>query len=192
LRIGIFGGTFDPIHNAHIAIADASKERFRLDRVLVIPAANPPHKPGASAPFEHRYRMVELACEGHPGLEPSLLESGEDRSYSMRTIEKVRAGASLQDSLYFIIGADAFSEIRTWHRWQEVVASVEFIVVTRPSAEYTPPEGGIVHRLEALSLPVSSSEIRAALAKGEYPPDLDTEVYQYIVQHKLYAEADSI
>jgi nicotinate-nucleotide adenylyltransferase len=193
LRIGIFGGTFDPIHNAHIAIAEAAKERFALDRVLVIPAANPPHKPRATAPFEHRYRMVELACADHPGLEPSLLESGEDRSYSIRTIEKVRASTSLQDSLYFIIGADAFSEIRTWHRWEDVVASVEFIVVTRPAAEYTPPDGAKVHRLEALSLPVSSSEIRAALAQGDvHPPDLDPGVYRYIVQHKLYAEPDRI
>ena len=193
MRIGIFGGTFDPIHNAHIAIAEAAKERFALDRVLVIPAANPPHKPRATTPFEHRYRMVELACAGHPGLEASLLESGEDCSYSIRTIEKVCAGTSLLDSLYFIIGADAFSEIRTWHRWQDVVASVEFIVVTRPAAEYTAPVGAKVHRLEALSLPVSSSEIRSALAQGGvHPPDLDPGVYQYIVQQKLYAGPERI
>lgn len=192
MRIGIFGGTFDPIHDAHIAVAEAAKARYGLDRVFVIPAANPPHKPGASAPFEHRYRMVELACQGHPGLEPSLLECGEDRSYSIRTIEKVRASSSRQDSLYFIIGADAFSEITTWHRWRDVVAAVEFIVVTRPAADYTAPDGAKVHRLEALSLPVSSSEIRAALARGEHPPDLAPSVYRYIVQHKLYSEADCI
>jgi nicotinate-nucleotide adenylyltransferase len=192
LRIGIFGGTFDPIHDAHIAIAEAAKQLHGLDRVLVIPAANPPHKAGASVPFEHRYRMVELACQGHPGLEPSLLESGGDRSYSIRTIEKVRASVAVQDSLYFIIGADAFSEITTWHRWQEVVAAVQFIVVTRPAAEYIAPEGAKVHRLEGLSLRVSSSEIRAALARREYPPDLAPSVYRYIVQHKLYTEAGLI
>ena len=186
LKIGIFGGTFDPIHNAHIAVAEAARDRCELDRILVIPAANPPHKPGASAPFEHRYRMVKLACEGHRGFEPSMLESGEERSYSIRTIEKVRQSVSVQDSLYFIIGADAFAEITTWHRWQEVITAVEFIVVSRPGAQYSIPEGARVHPLAAISMPVSSSDIRAALARGECPPDLPLPVFQYAVQHGLY------
>src|SRR5690606_38629571 len=130
LRIGIFGGTFDPIHNAHLAIAEAARDTFELDRVLVIPAANPPHKRGAIASFDDRYRMAELACAGRPGLEPSRLEAGEETSYSIRTIEKIRATAQPSDSLYFIIGADAFAEIATWREWEDVVARVEFVVVT--------------------------------------------------------------
>ena len=94
MKIAIFGGTFDPIHNAHLAIAEAARKKFEIDKVLVIPAANPPHKAGANASFEHRYRMIELACEGVQGLEPSRLDDGEERSYSIRTIEKLRAAGA--------------------------------------------------------------------------------------------------
>jgi nicotinate-nucleotide adenylyltransferase len=186
LKIAIFGGTFDPIHNAHLAIAEAARDRLDLDRVLVIPAANPPHKTRAIALFEHRYRMVELACEGVRGLEPSRLEQGEQRSYSIRTIEKVRAAVAVRDVLYFLIGADAFAEIVTWHRWREVVEQVEFVVVTCPGARYDVPEGARVHPLAEVQMPVSSSDIRAALARGEHPPELPFRVYEYIKANALY------
>jgi nicotinate-nucleotide adenylyltransferase len=186
LKIGIFGGTFDPIHTAHIAVAEAAAEQCGLDRVLVIPAANPPHKHGAAAPFADRFRMVELACAGHPKLEPSTLESGAERSYSINTIERVRESVNIQDLLYFIIGADAFSEITTWHRWEDVIAAVQFIVVTRPGADYDIPRGASVHPLAAISMAVSSSEIRSALGRGELPPDLPLPVFRYVVQNGLY------
>lgn len=186
MRLGIFGGTFDPIHTAHIAIAEAARNTFALEKVLVIPAANPPHKRGATASFAHRYRMVELACQGHKGLEPSMLEAAEERSYSMRTIENLRASLTRDDSLFFIIGADAFGEIQTWHRWQDVVASVDFVVVTRPSADYRIPDGARVHRLDDWMLPVSSSAIRKAIGDGERPVELPEAVYNYIGSHGLY------
>lgn len=187
MKIAIFGGTFDPIHNAHLAVAEAARDAFEIDRVLVIPAANPPHKASAIAAFEHRYRMVQLACEGVPGLEPSRLEEGEERSYSIRTIEKVRAAASIRDVLYFLIGADAFSEIVTWHRWRDVVDRVEFVVVTRPGARYDVPDGARVHPLAEVQMCVSSSDIRAALARGERPPELPLRVYEYIRANGLYS-----
>jgi len=186
LKIGIFGGTFDPIHNAHLAVAETARDALALDRVLVIPAANPPHKRGATVDFEHRYRMVQLACEGLPKLEPSRLEAGEARSYSIGTIEKVRQNAGVQDVLYFIIGADAFADITTWHRWHDVVASVEFAVVTRPEAEFVNPSGARTHLLSHVRMPVSSSGIRQALARGERPMDLPGAVYAYIVENGLY------
>jgi nicotinate-nucleotide adenylyltransferase len=185
LKIAIFGGTFDPIHNAHLAIAEAARDTFHLDKVLVIPAANPPHKARASASFEHRYRMVEIACAGLSALEPSRLEKGEERSYSIGTIGKVR-DATVPDVLYFLIGSDAFAEITTWHRWREVVEQVEFIVVTRPGALYDVPEGAHVHPLAEVQMPVSSSDIRAALARGENPPELPSRVFEYIKQNGLY------
>ena len=189
MKIGIFGGTFDPIHDAHLAAATAARDRFELDRVLVIPAANPPHKQTAGASYEHRYRMVELACQGIDRLEPSRLEAGEERSYSIRTIEKIRASISAEDSLYFLIGADAFAEISTWFRWQDVLARVEFVVMTRPSSEYVVPEGARVHALRDLQMPVSSSGIRAALARGERPEDVTDAVYDYIRTHGLYGHS---
>jgi nicotinate-nucleotide adenylyltransferase len=90
-------------------------------------------------------------------------------------------------TVFFIIGADAFAEIRTWYRWEDVVASVEFIVVTRPGHTYLSPPGARVQRLETVALPVSSSEIRNALARRESPPDLPPQITRYIRERGLYA-----
>src|SRR5262245_13818284 len=131
-KFAIFGGTFDPIHNAHLAIAKAALDRFALDYILFIPAGNPPHKSGVTrTPFEHRARMVELACLTEPRFKVSRMEEGNERSYSIYTIERLQQ-LHPDDNIFFLIGADAFAEIETWHRWQELVRMVEFIVVTRP------------------------------------------------------------
>jgi nicotinate-nucleotide adenylyltransferase len=187
LNIAIFGGTFDPIHSAHLTMAREAADRFELDRVLFVPAANPPHKPGAAIePYEDRFQMVALACQADSRFEASRLEEGSGKSYSITTIEKLRASLPTGSRLFFIIGADAFAEIATWHRWRDVIASVEFIVVTRPGHEYSKPEGAVVHRLDTVALPVSSSEIRAQLAAGSDPPDLPPSVLACIRQRGLY------
>ncbi|MCS6951291.1 MAG: nicotinate-nucleotide adenylyltransferase [Bryobacterales bacterium] len=188
MRIALFGGTFDPIHNGHLTVADEAMRGFALDRVWFIPAWQPPHKTSATAAsYEDRYRMVELACQGRPEFVASRLDEGEAPSYSIRTIEKARAALGPADELYFLIGADAFAEIRTWRRWQDVVAAVEFIVVSRPGHRYDVPPGARVHRLETLALPVSSSEVRAKLASGEEPADwLPAPVLAYIRERGLY------
>src|SRR4051794_7700586 len=173
MKLAIFGGTFDPVHKAHLAVAREAADRFGLDRVLLIPAAHPPHKQnGARAPYEDRVRMAEIAACCDPRFEVSRLEEGSGRSYSIDTIEKVRAGMKAEDELFFIIGADAFAEIQTWRRWREVAAAVRFIVVSRPSAVYAPPREVSFERLDTLSLDISSSEIRRALAAGERPASL--------------------
>jgi nicotinate-nucleotide adenylyltransferase len=195
VRIAIFGGTFDPIHTAHLVVAREAADMFSLDRVLFIPAANPPLK-DTRASYEDRYRMVELACAGEPRFEPSRLEEGKEKSYSIYTIERVRAqntekgdqntGENSQNSVFFIIGADAFAEIRHWHRWEDVIRSVEFIVVARPGHSFTAPPDARVHRLETVAMPVSSSEIRQALARGESPGELPVAVAEYIRGRGLY------
>lgn len=187
MRTAIFGGTFDPVHTAHLVVAREAAETFSLDRVLFIPAANPPLKE-AGASFEDRYRMVELACAGEPRFVPSRLEEGGGKSYSIYTIERVMAMNSegLSRRVFFIIGSDAFAEIRSWHRWEDVVRMVEFIVVARPGHLYVHPPGAHVHRLETVALPVSSSEIRKALARGENPPELPEAVTNYIRARRLY------
>lgn len=184
-RTALFGGTFDPVHNAHLQIARAAAERFGLARVLFVPAANPPHKmAGTAAPYEDRVRMLELACAGEPAFEVSRIEEGADRNYSILTIEKLLAAGI--GPLSFLIGADAFAEIRTWHRWRDVVASVEFIVVTRPGASWEIPPGTIAHELTGVELPVSSSEIRARLAAGDMDVPVPGAVLAYIREHGLY------
>jgi nicotinate-nucleotide adenylyltransferase len=185
-RLALFGGAFDPIHNAHLQIAREAVRRFDLDQVLFVPAARPPHK-RLHADYEDRYRMVELALENQPGLSASRLEAGTAQSFSIDTIEKLKAGMTAGDRLFFIIGADAFAEIRTWKRWRDVAEAVEFIVVSRPGHRYEVPGETRVHSLDTLDLPVSSSEIRARLASGDDSVDAPAAVVQYIRERKLYS-----
>src|SRR6185312_4872442 len=129
-RICLFGGTFDPIHCAHLRIAEEAVRRFALNRVLFVPVGNPPHKDVASlAPYEDRFRMVQIACSLHPNLEASRLEDSERRSYSIDTLKKLRSQVKPDDRVFFLIGADAFDEIETWKDWQDLVKLTEFIVV---------------------------------------------------------------
>jgi len=188
MRLALFGGAFDPIHYGHLAVARAAAERFRLDRVLFIPAARPPHKPACHAPYADRVRMAELAVEGEARFEVSRLEEGEGRSYSIDTIEKVRGRMRAGDELFFLIGADAFAEIESWHRWRDVARAVVFLVVSRPGHVYKIPAGTRVERLDSVEVPVSSSEIRRKLAAGEAAVDVPPKVLEYIAGRQLYAE----
>jgi nicotinate-nucleotide adenylyltransferase len=186
-RICVFGGTFDPIHNAHLQIASEAVSEFHLDRVLFVPAANPPHKQASQmTPFEDRFRMVELACEGRAIFEPSRLEAGKGTSYSIDTIERLKPALEPGAQLFFLIGSDAFDEIETWHRWQDLVREVEFIVVSRPGAHFRTPPRARVHTLEGLALQVSSTDIRDRLARGESTPELPGPVRAYIERRHLY------
>lgn len=187
MRTALFGGTFDPIHNAHLKIAREAAAQFALDRIWFIPASRPPHKSGVTrTPYEHRYRMVELACAGEPLFEASRLEEGTQNSYSIETIERVHTLLGASEQLFFLIGADAFAEIGTWHRWRDVIASVEFIVVSRPARVYTVPAGARVDRLEGVDLAVSSSAIRHKLAEGDDRIEVPPAVLAYIREHGLY------
>lgn len=139
--------------------------------------------------YEDRFRMVEIACRSDAVLQASRIEEGGGNSYSIRTIERLRAQYP-DDELFFIIGADAFAEIQTWKRWQDVVRSVEFIVVNRPGHTYEAPAGARVHALENLHMAVSSSEIRRKLASGEEPEELPPGVLDYIRSRGLYRHLD--
>jgi len=187
MRLAIFGGTFDPIHNAHLAIAYAALYHFRLDKVLFVPAAHPPHKGGVTeAGFDDRVRMAELACAGEPRFEVSRLEEGTRRSYSIDTIDKVRASLAPGDDLFFLIGADAFAEIQTWHRWQDVARQVIFLVVSRPGYSFASPESVSAERLDTTQMDISSSAIRRRLQAGESPADVPPQVLAYIAEHRIY------
>jgi nicotinate-nucleotide adenylyltransferase len=183
----LFGGTFDPIHNAHMEVAREVLRRFQAARIVFVPAARPPHKSDATfASFDDRVRMAELACaaEGDPRFEVSRIEENFPRSYSILTIEKMLEQGD--GPLSFLIGADAFAEIETWHRWQDVVRLVEFIVVTRPGAAWKLPAGARVRELSGLWLPVSSSEIRRALAQSEENVPVPPAVLEWIRARGLY------
>jgi nicotinate-nucleotide adenylyltransferase len=187
LKLAIFGGTFDPIHEGHLALAREAAARFHLDRVLFVPAAHPPHKAGVThAPYPDRVRMAELACQGDARFEVSRLEEDTERSYSIDTIDKLRVTLAPGDQLYFLIGADAFAEIRTWHRWRDVVSGVRFLVVSRPGHLYQSPPGVEFDRIDDIEVSISSSGIRRALASRQSPSGLPAAVLSYALGHGLY------
>lgn len=187
MRLGLYGGTFDPIHNAHLAVARSARTQFQLDSVLLIPNRLPPHKQSATgATYEQRLEMVRLACMDQPGLEACDIENHEGKSYTIQTLERLRLRYGAAAQFFFIIGADAFAEVLTWYRVEDVFDRTAFIVAARPGFEYAVPPGADVHRMDALDLPVSSSEIRARLAAGETVTDVPASVSRYIASVHLY------
>ncbi len=186
-RICLFGGTFDPIHNAHLQIAEEARKRFALDQILFIPGANPPHKDETQVtPFEERFEMVRLACKPYPAFLASRLEEGAERSYTVDTLERFRPQLQREDELFFLIGADAFDDLQTWKRWQDVLKLTRFIVAARPGKTYQAPPGATILRLDDLSLPVASTTIRSRLQAGQPTPELPDSVRRFIDAHGLY------
>jgi len=138
VNIAFFGGTFDPIHRGHVAIAEAAAKRFELGRVLFVPAELPPHKQNQTfSSFAHRMAMVALGTSGHPTFIPSDMEArlyaemGKP-NYSLETIRRLKTELKKADKLYFLIGIDAFLDIAKWHRPVELLRECEFIVANRP------------------------------------------------------------
>ena len=169
-------------------MAAAAADEFHLSRVLFVPAHHPPHKGGVTyAPYEDRVHMVEIACAADRRFEASRLEEGTERSYSIDTIEKLRATLAPEDELFFIIGADAFAEVRTWLRWKDVARAVRFLVVSRPGYRYDVPSEIKAERLDTVDLPASSSQVRQALAASNTPESVPEGVMQYIKVHCLYS-----
>ena len=133
LRVGLLGGTFDPVHNAHLQIAEAAKGLCDLDEVIFIPAAVPPHKNSRDiTPFSHRANMIQLAIEGRPYLKLSLIESHLPApSYTIDTLRYFHATLSRDTELFFIIGTDAFLDVTTWKSYRQVLSAVNFVILGR-------------------------------------------------------------
>jgi nicotinate-nucleotide adenylyltransferase len=134
MRIGIMGGTFDPIHLGHLRAAEEIYWAFDLDKIIFIPSSRPPHKDASKVtPALHRYEMVSLATIFTPYFSVSSIEIDRPgRSYSVETVQEIRRMYGKDSVLYFIIGVDAFLEISTWKNGRELLASVQFIVTARP------------------------------------------------------------
>ena len=133
IRLGLFGGTYNPIHQGHVQAAEKVRDRFQLDQVWFIPSHIPPHKSNDEvASPEHRMNMVRLAVTGLPGLIPSSIEiEDEGTSYSILTLGKIKKQFPTA-GLYFILGVDAFIEIDTWRAYEQVMEQCRFIVISRP------------------------------------------------------------
>jgi nicotinate-nucleotide adenylyltransferase len=138
-RIAIFGGTFDPIHLGHLAVARAAQRRFHLDCIFFVPAGCPPHKTEiVLSPFVHRFAMTTLACAEHPRFVPSLAEAGPDGQrrrvcYSIDTVRWFRKQYSGPGNhLYFLLGADSFLQFDTWKNYEVLLGLCDFVVASRP------------------------------------------------------------
>ena len=134
MKIALLGGTFDPVHLGHLAVARAAAEEFDLGRVYFAPADLPPHKQRRKlTDFQHRFAMLALATAEDPRFVPSLLDAHTGQpNYSIDTVRRLKAALKKNDKLYFLIGIDAFKEISTWYKPVELLSEVEFIVVSRP------------------------------------------------------------
>lgn len=136
MRLGVFGGTFNPIHVGHLRAVIEVQETFTLDRLLLIPSANPPHK-GAEdiAAAEDRLQMVRLAVQGLPSLEASAVELARSGlSYTIETLQYFHNYFGPESVIHFVVGVDAFSEITTWKSYHQLFATAHFIVMTRPGS----------------------------------------------------------
>lgn len=194
-RIGIMGGSFDPIHQGHIRMAQCALESLRLDKVLMLPSGNPPHKPDIT-PAEHRYRMVCAACAGLDGLEPCREEV--DRTGVIYTVDtlSILHEKYPKAELFYIIGADTLMELHKWRMFEKVLTLCTFLVCPR-SWNYTPKQldeerkrltalGGQFILLDMEVVDVSSTEVRNAIRDGESTPLLPVQVRQYAQSAGLY------
>ena len=135
MDIGIFGGTFNPIHNGHLIVAERIREWFRLSHIYFVPSAIPPHKEGPILEGNHRLRMVELATESNPYFDCSSLEVERGgNSYTIDTVTEMKEALGEGHTFYFILGTDAFQDIATWKDYPRLLRAIKFIVISRPGA----------------------------------------------------------
>lgn len=207
MRIGVLGGTFDPIHYGHLIIAQEALEALGLTTVIFVPAAQPPHKPtGAVASGEHRYRMVELALADDPRFTVSDIEHRRcGRSYSIDTLEEFSRSLAPGDELCFLVGSDTVGELPTWKDIERFPRLCRLIVIARPGhpLEHISSLTAIfpadtVEQLRRDAMPIdpvgiSASSIRAKVSQGRSIRYLVPEpVRRYLHQHHLYrSEAPS-
>lgn len=216
-RIGILGGTFDPVHNGHLAIAQEVQHRLKLDQIRFVPAAQPPHKPNYSiAPFEDRVAMLETALADQPAFTVSLLEAElPGPSYTIDTLKALRHRLGEDVRLFFVIGLDAFAEINTWKKYARLPQEADFVVITRPTHnpetardiienffpkyEFDAKTGawrsrndsasGRIHILNISPLEISSTKIRELFRSGKAITHLvPSGIEEYIREHGLYGK----
>jgi nicotinate-nucleotide adenylyltransferase len=188
-RIGVMGGTFDPIHVGHLAVASEVAYRLALDEVVFVPTGLPWQKAGdAVSPAEDRYRMTVLATEGDARFAVSRLEIDRPGiTYTVDTLTELGAGG---DDLFFVVGADALQGLPTWHEPDRILALAHVVGVTRPGylVDVTAFPPGSVTLVEVPALDISGTDCRSRVARGAPITYLVPEpVVDYIATHALYA-----
>jgi nicotinate-nucleotide adenylyltransferase len=188
LKVGVFGGSFDPVHLGHLLVAEAAAERLGLDQVRFVPAGRHPFKTGHYASPEHRVAMVELAIRGNPRFLLDPREAGRaGPSYTVDTLHQLRAEAP-GDSLFLLIGADAARELPAWHDVEAVAAAAVIVVLTRPG--FAAPAHPLIGRVvEVPGIDVSATAVRDAVRGGTSIRYLvPGAVEDYIRTHGLYRD----
>lgn len=187
-RIGVFGGTFNPIHNGHIKIAEEVLRALNLDEIIFIPAKAPPHKKlDKIAEAKDRYNMVQLAIENNNKFEVSDLEiKREGPSYSIDTVRELKNKFNDDDEFYFIIGSDTIPELKQWKEIKNLLKIIKFVVINRPGYSFKGiPKSAL--RIQLRGIGISSSKIRRRLRKKENIKYLVPQaVEKYIIKKRLY------
>ena len=216
-RAAIYGGTFDPVHKGHVEVAARILELFELEEVIFVPACVPPHKRGAGITSAfHRFAMLALATQHDARLRISTIDlDAPERPYAIDTVERMQSAIGSSRRLFFMIGADSWAEITSWHEWQRLLKMCDLIVVTRPGYDLqtsVPPEianvidargqsrqkitgllnavpGPAVFLSDAALVDVSATAIRAAAQSkslGTLRSQVPVEVASYIEKYGLY------
>lgn len=192
MRIGILGGSFDPVHEGHLTLARESERQFKLDKIVFIPALVPPHKRKEAdlTPAPFRARMIELAIQDHPHWEVSDLELRRSGvSYTVDTLRELRQLYPSPDELFFIAGADSFLELETWKNPQEILRLCKWIVAPRPPFSLPKSLPPRFHRLEIPPIDISASGLREQIERGEDVSRwVPKKVWDYIQKMKIYRE----
>jgi nicotinate-nucleotide adenylyltransferase len=195
MELAIFPGTFNPIHIAHLILAETTRQQFDLDKILFIPSNIPPHRNDNIASARDRYNMVKLACEDHEKFEVSDIEIMRfGPSYTYETVREVKKIYNERNQLYLIIGADALNQLHTWNFARELADNVIFLVLNRPG---NPPIDTCVlntmltnityQEIKAPLLEISSTYVRDKISKRKSIKFLVTDkVKDYIENHGLY------
>lgn len=191
-RVGLFGGSFDPIHTGHLILAESAVNIACLDRVIFMPTALPPHKRAVPlSPFDFRKEMVELAIADNPRFELSLLEGADRPAYTYESIAHFRKRGFNREELHLIVGSDSLEEISDWLHPESIFENATIIAMRRAASNesFSPPEGAAVILIESCSNSISSSGIRALIREGKSIRYLVPEpVERFIREEKLYVD----
>jgi nicotinate-nucleotide adenylyltransferase len=186
MRVGVFGGEFDPPHLGHLAVARVARDELELDRLLVVPAGAPPHREASSTPAELRYRMAELTFEGEPRVEVSRLELERDGpSYTVDTLRSLTD----EGELVLVVGADQADDLMdgSWHASDEILRLAHLAVA--PRGRNLASYGSDVTQLDMTPVDLSSTGVRREIAAGRGEGDVAPAVLELIRREGLYAEA---
>ncbi|MDK9709774.1 nicotinate-nucleotide adenylyltransferase [Acidaminobacter sp.] len=203
-RIGLMGGSFDPIHYGHLVLAEEMRTRLSLDQVIFIPVGRAPHKHADKMTMpRQRYEMVMLATLDHPDFEVSSIETDrEGVTYSHETVSQIVRESSPEDKFFFIAGADTLMELESWRSVETLLKMVTFVGAARPGTD----QAVLLQKMEQLQqrysasvkieelpeLDISSTDLRKRIALGQSVKYLMPEtVAQYIVKHQLYLKESS-